>query len=161
MSGLPEPIGRAVRRELGRFGPAAGMGAIVAAWPRAVGEAIAASAWPARVARDGTLHVATASSAWAFELTQLENTMVERLREHLGAEAPRRLRFAVGPLPEHGVDIAETSSRIAPKPGAAHVAEAERVAAGIANPALREAVARAAAASLAGAARPSDDRPVW
>jgi len=52
-------VGDAVSRELGRFGPAAGMAPIVEAWSGAVGETIARNAWPARLARDGTLHVNT------------------------------------------------------------------------------------------------------
>ena len=71
-------------RELARFGPAEGMTEIVRAWPGAVGDQIARNAWPARLARDGTLHVATSSSAWAFELAQLEPKLLERLREALG-----------------------------------------------------------------------------
>ena len=62
----PERIGDEVQRELSRFGPAEGMTEIVRAWPEAVGEQIALNAWPARLSRDGKLHVATSSSAWAF-----------------------------------------------------------------------------------------------
>ena len=65
------PIEDEIRRELSRFGPAAGLGDIVAAWPECFGAGIAANAWPARLARDGSLHVTTSSSAWAFELTHL------------------------------------------------------------------------------------------
>jgi hypothetical protein len=57
-----EPIGPEVRRELRRFGGAEGMSDIVTAWPKAVGETVAANAWPARLARDETLHVNAASS---------------------------------------------------------------------------------------------------
>ena len=46
-----ERIGENVKRELGRFGPAAGMADLVTAWPAAVGEQIARNAWPARIAR--------------------------------------------------------------------------------------------------------------
>ena len=67
-----ERIGDEVKRELGRFGSAGRMAELVAAWPAAVGETVAANAWPARLARDGTLHVHAASSTWAFELQQLE-----------------------------------------------------------------------------------------
>jgi len=81
-----ERIGDAVRSELGRFGTAGAMADVVEAWPAAVGEAVAANAWPARLARDGTLHVAASSSAWAFELGQLEREIVTRLGEALGAE---------------------------------------------------------------------------
>ena len=60
-------LGEEVKRELGRFGPAGGIADLVEVWPAAVGETIARHAWPARVARDGTLHVNTTDSVWAFE----------------------------------------------------------------------------------------------
>ena len=159
MSGLGH-IADAVARELGRFGPAAGMGEIVAAWPAAVGDQIAAHAWPARFARDGTLHVNTSSSAWAFELTQLEGEIRERLQSAGGVAAPRSIRFAVGHVPEAGSDPAPKEKRTVPKVDAALVAEGERIAAAIADPALREAVAQAAAASLAAARTRADGRSV-
>ena len=96
----PERIGDDVARELARFGPAAGMTEIVRAWPAVVGEQIARNAWPARLARDGKLHVATSSSAWAFELAQLAPAIADRLSEQLGESAPKALRFTVGHLPE-------------------------------------------------------------
>jgi hypothetical protein len=147
--GLPEPIGGEVRRELGRFGPQGGLGEIVAAWPSAVGPAIAANAWPARVARDGTLHVAAASSAWAFELTQLEATVLARLAEHLEEGCPAALRFSVGPLPEAGPEPETSQKRTVPKPTQAEQDEGERIAREIEDEELRKAVARAAATSLA------------
>ena len=96
----PERIGDEVQRELKRFGPAEGMTEIVRAWPEAMGDQIARNAWPARISRDGKLHVATASSAWAFELAQLEPKLLERLSEALGGVTPAGLRFAPGKLPE-------------------------------------------------------------
>jgi hypothetical protein len=155
-----EPLGEDVRRELGRFGPQAGLGEVVAAWPDAVGPGIAANAWPARIARDGTLHVATSSSAWAFELTHLEATVRAKLAERLGGDVPPALRFATGPLPEPGRESVEPSERIVPKPSQADVAEGERIAGEIGDSALREAVARAAAASFAAAAGRSSDSPI-
>ena len=86
-----ERIGGAVRSELGRFGTAGAMADLVAAWPGAVGDAVATNAWPARFARDGTLHVAASSSAWAFELGQLESEILARLKDALGKAAPSRL----------------------------------------------------------------------
>jgi Dna[CI] antecedent, DciA len=142
------PIGDEVRRELGRFGSQGSMGDIVAAWPAAVGESIAANAWPSHVGRDGTLHVATGSSTWAFELTQLAETVRARLAEHLGAAAPPRLRFAAGRLPERGAESAATSSRKAREAGPEELAKGAEIAAPIEDPTLRELVARAAAASL-------------
>ena len=144
-------IGGEVRRELGRFGPAAGMAELVAAWPGAVGEQIAVQAWPARIARDRTLHVAVSSSVWAFELTQLEGEIRTRLEEALGENAPVRLRFAVGHIPETGSDPEPDAKKSARKVSAAHRAEGERVASSIEDPGLRDAVARAIAASLADA----------
>jgi Dna[CI] antecedent, DciA len=144
----PRPIGEEVRRELGRFGPQGSIGEIVAAWPAAVGRAIADNAWPARVARDGTLHVATSSSAWAFELTQLEETVRARLAEHLGEIAPPRLRFAAGRLPERGAESVPNPSRQTRRIGPAERAKGAEIAAPIENSELRTLVARAAAASL-------------
>ena len=143
------PIEDEIRRELSRFGPAAGLGDIVAAWPECVGAGIAANAWPARLTRDGSLHVATSSSAWAFELTHLAQSILERLQERLGESAPAALRFAPGPLPEAGPEREEASKRTVPKVSEADRAEAARIAAAIADPDLREAVARAAETSLA------------
>src|ERR671925_2451405 len=108
-----ERIGDEVRRELARFGPAAGMTEIVAAWPEAVGEAIAQNAWPARIGRDGTLHVHTADAIWAFELTQKAVEIAERV----GVE---RIRFAPGPIPEPTAD-AETDRPAIPRPSREHV----------------------------------------
>jgi hypothetical protein len=152
-----ERIGEDVRRELGRFGFAEAMARLVEAWPRAVGDAIAQNAWPARLAHDGMLHVATSSSAWAFELAQLERDVVRQLREVLGAGAPAALRFAPGPLPERAPDRSEERAQL-PAPSLDDRRRADRLASGIGDEKLRKLVARAAAASLA---RASDDRPLW
>ena len=68
-----EKIGKSVESVLSRAGgdTALALTEITAVWPQAVGEAVAREAWPLRVARDGTLHVATTSSTWAFELDRL------------------------------------------------------------------------------------------
>jgi len=135
-----------LRRELGKLGPQSGMAEIVERWPDAVGAAIARNAWPARIARDGTLHVHTADSVWAFELG------------HRGAEIAERLgvpgiRFAAGPLPEP--DAAEVARpRLEPSPG--DVAEAREIAGRIDDAELREIVQAAVSLSLArGRANPS------
>jgi Dna[CI] antecedent, DciA len=153
----PERIGHDVRRELDRFGPAGAIADVVDVWPAAVGDSISRNAWPARIARDGTLHVSTSSSAWAFELGLLEADLRERLLERLGDRAPTRLRFAPGPLPEPaGPDPGDAEGR-APNVTDQHVQAGEEVAAPIADENLRKLVAKAAAASLA---RPPDDRSV-
>jgi hypothetical protein len=160
VSWLPERIGDELRRELRRFGPESALADVVVAWPAAVGPAIAANAWPARIARDGTLHVATSSSAWAFELTQLADSVLARLQEHLPVDCPTALRFAVGPLPEAGSTPETSSSKTVPAVDQEALAAGKRLAEGIGDTALREAVARAAAASLAARKEPGDDRPL-
>jgi hypothetical protein len=152
-----ERIGDEVRRELGRFGSAGQMADIVAAWPGVVGEVVAANAWPARLARDGTLHVAAASSTWAFELQQLEPEIAERFRVTLEAAAPARLRFAPGPLPELPPPAKEASRKPPPEPSLEQTREAHGWAATIASEELRKSVEKAARMSLA---RASDDRLV-
>ena len=146
---MPQPIGGEVRRELSRYGPAAGMADIVRVWTELVGEEVARNAWPARIARDGTLHVHTSSSAWAFELGQLAPTILERLRETLPESSTPALRFAVGHLPEPEPTSAERAGPEAPKPGPRERAAAAELTASLTDPELRELVARAAAASLA------------
>jgi hypothetical protein len=137
-------IGGQVARELGRFGPASGMAPLVEAWPTAVGPEIARNAWPARLARDGTLHVHTQDSIWAFELT----TRAEEIRLRLGNAAPCRIMFAPGPLPEPPVASPERVHEQRPEPTPEHIAKAESLARVIRDEELRKVVAKAAAASL-------------
>lgn len=126
------------------------MADIVEAWPQAVGEGIARNAWPARVARDGTLYVATGSSAWAFELTQLAPELLRRLAEKLDESAPKALKFAPGRLPEASAQGGGPAGpRNVPRPTPAERAAASEIAAEIEDEELQELVARAAAASLA------------
>jgi hypothetical protein len=147
-----ERIERDIRKELGRFGPSGTIGRLVEVWPAAVGESIARNAWPARVARDGILHVHTASAAWAFELTQLAPTILERLRTDAAEAAPKGLRFVSGPLPEPLNEDPETRRSPLPAPSAEMLAEAERLAAPVGDENLRKLVEKAAAASLSRAA---------
>ncbi len=144
-----------VTRELTRVGggPAGGMARIVETWPESVGRTIARNAWPARIARDGTLHVATSSSSWAFELQQLEGDILRRLRATAASAAPDKIRFAVGKLPEvgHDDDANDASNRV-PEPGPEERAKAAELTAEIADDELRNLGAKAAAQSLANAA---------
>jgi predicted nucleic acid-binding Zn ribbon protein len=154
-SSFPEPIGEEVRRELKRFGPGGAMAEIVRVWPELVGAAVARNAWPARVGRDGTLHVATSSSAWAFELGLHEADIRSRLAKSLGEDAPTGLRFAPGRIPEPPSPAPDPGRTQGPKPSTRDRAEADRLAASIDDENLRKLVAKAAAVSLAHSA----DRP--
>jgi hypothetical protein len=143
-----ERIGEGVELQLARFDGRGAMPRIVAAWPAVVGDEVARSAWPARVARDGTLHVNTSSSVWAFELGQLAPNIVERLRAELGDAAPTALRFAQGHLPEPAPAPSGAALRVVPEASEAAVREAVALAAGIADEELRKRVERAASLGL-------------
>ncbi len=143
-----ERLDGTVRRALRTVGvPDAGqLAEVTRAWPDAVGPGIAASAWPQRIARDGTLHVNTASSTWAFELDRMGEEVIGKLRAALGDATPPALRFAPGPLPASGPSE-EERQRL--EPTAADAEAAAALSAAIEDPGLREAVRRAATASLA------------
>jgi len=147
-------VGDAVRRELGRFGPAEGMAPIVDAWPAAVGPDIARNAWPARLSRDGTLHIHTTDSIWAFELKGRAGD----IRERLGKHAPPRLAFAPGPLPEASEPDAPDAIQHRIEPSPEHLAKADSLTRGIRDEELRKVVAKTVALALANA---PDDRSFW
>jgi hypothetical protein len=149
-----ERIGDAVRSELGRFGTARPMADLVELWPQVVGDTIAANAWPARLSRDGVLHVYTSSSAWAFELGHLESELRARLGEH----APARFRFAPGPLPDLAPKASDLPQEALPEPTEKQAEQARGWAAAIDSEELRKTVEKAARASLARAAA---DRSFW
>ena len=115
---------------------------MVARWPETVGAAIARNAWPARIARDGTLHVSTSDSVWAFELGHNAADIAARL----GVPG---IRFAPGPIPS------AEAEQVAPAP-LRPTAELEREAAALAAPIddeeLRRTVQKAALFGLARAA---------
>jgi hypothetical protein len=121
------------------------MAELLERWPSAVGEAIARNAWPARIAKDGTVHVNTADSIWAFELGHRASEIAERL-------AVPRLRFAPGPLPE--ADDETAPAPLEPTPQEEERARA--LATAITDEKLRESVQKAVRLSLA---RERRDRP--
>lgn len=143
-------IGTTIRGQLAgaKLAVASRMATLTEAWPAAVGDAIARAAWPKRLSRDGTLHVATCSATWAFELTRMAPDILPRLAAMLGDEAPVALRFATGPVPEPPPPAAEALPE-RPSPDACELRAAGELAAAIGDPELRALVARAAAASLA------------
>jgi len=101
------------------------------------------------VARDGTLHITAESSTWAFELGRLEEEIRAKLRPELGDATPPALRFAPGPVPSPGAD--DDDPQPVPPPTPEDDARAALLTAEIDDPTLREAVRRAAAASLSAA----------
>jgi hypothetical protein len=133
-----DPLADAIRSELGRFGPQAGMAELLDRWPAAVGPAIAQNAWPARISKDGTVHIATNDSVWAFELGQ-------RAGEIAAALAAPKVRFAPGPLPTP--EPAPAAAPIEVRPEEAELARA--IASAIDDQKLRESVQKAVSFSLA------------
>jgi hypothetical protein len=157
---LPEAIGGTIRAELSRLGgPSAGSASgLSEVWAEVAGPVIAANAWPARVARDGTLVVHTSSSVWAYELAQME----EAIRARFGDLAPPKLAFVVGPLPSPGPETAPKAEQVVHRAGPLDREKAAEIARVIEDPELRHAVARAVETGLArygekgGATGPSD-----
>jgi hypothetical protein len=140
-----ERLSDLLRRELGRFGPQAGIGDAVALWPVAVGEEIARNAWPARFTRDGTLVVHTRDSIWGFELTQRADEIARRLAN------VKSVKFVPGPLPDATPEPPQATAQPS-SPAPEHVAQAAQWAAEIEDETLRKIVTAAAELSLARAA---------
>jgi Dna[CI] antecedent, DciA len=137
-------VGNEIARELARFGPASGLAPVLDGWAKAVGTEISRNAWPARLSRDGTLHVHTRDSIWAFELT----ARADEIRSRLGELAPPRLAFAPGPLAEPAEEVADAVRRRPRMPTHEHVAKADSLVRGIRDEDLRKVVAKAIALSL-------------
>jgi len=118
-------------------------------WPAAVGDAIARAAWPQRIARDGTLLVAAASSSWAFELGLLGEEILAKLAAAVGTGAPTAIRFNPGPLPAPPAPLPAETAVTPPEIDEATRLLAEELTAAMTDDDLRTTIARAAAASLA------------
>ena len=117
-----ERLDGSVRRALRGAGvPDAGVLAeVTRVWPAAVGDAVARSAWPQRVARDGTLHVTCVSSTWAFELGRMEDEIRARLAEHLeaGGAPAAAVRARPRPVARGGRAAAVRAAGARPRRGA-------------------------------------------
>ncbi len=114
------------------------MAELVERWPAAVGDGIARNAWPARIGRDGTVHVNTADSVWSFELGQ-------RAAEIAGKLGVPGVRFAPGPLPEPAAEPVENPVEVSPEDDE----RARAIASSISDENLRESVQKAVSLSLA------------
>jgi len=90
----PRPAANAFQAALQRAAPQTPLAAIQTAWSNAVGEQLSAQAVPVSE-RDGTLVIECADAVWAQELDLMQETLLERLREQVGEQAPEALRFRV------------------------------------------------------------------
>ena len=149
------PIGELLEGMLPPAAAGPAVGPVARAWPEAVGPAVAAAAWPARIDREGVLVVHCSSSLWVGELGFLQDELLAKLRASLGSKAPAGVRFRLGPMPRAAV-----AGRVARPPAEVPTPiaeEAGRLAGAIADPALRAAAAAAIARSLQrGAEEPSE-----
>ncbi len=90
----PRPAANALQAALQRAAPKTPLAAVQAAWPKAVGEYLAAVAVPVSE-RDGTVMVECANAVSAQDLDLMQESFLERLREEVGDQAPRALRFRI------------------------------------------------------------------
>ena len=115
------------------------MAELVERWPLIVGDGIARNAWPARIARDGTVHVNTADSVWSFELGHRAAEIAERARRAEGAlRARARFRKPDAVPVENRVEVSPEDDE-----------RARAIASTIADENLRESVQKAVTLSLA------------
>jgi len=88
----PRPAADAFKAALQKAAPKTPLAAVQAAWPAAVGEQLAAVAVPVSE-RDGVLTIECADAVWTQELDLMQESLLQRLRDEVGEQAPRELRF--------------------------------------------------------------------
>jgi predicted nucleic acid-binding Zn ribbon protein len=95
----PRRITGAIQAARSRAAPPTTLGAVQQAWRDAVGEQIASAAEPV-AEREGKVVVRCQAAVWAEELDLMQDRILGRLKELLGAAAPTALRFEVGGDPD-------------------------------------------------------------
>jgi predicted nucleic acid-binding Zn ribbon protein len=90
----PRPAASALQAALKAAAPKTRLAAVQAAWIEAVGEQIAAAAEPVAERKD-EVEVSCSDPVWAQELDLMQEQLLDRLRQRLGEQAPRKLRFLV------------------------------------------------------------------
>ena len=94
----PRPASPALRAALERAAPKTRLAAVQAAWAETVGDRVAGAAEPVSE-RSGTVTVRCLDPVWAEELELMREQLLDRLRERLGEQATRSLRFRTGADP--------------------------------------------------------------
>jgi predicted nucleic acid-binding Zn ribbon protein len=90
----PRPAANAFQAALQQVAPKTPLAAVQAAWESAVGKQLAAVATPVSE-RDGTLTIECVDAVWVQELDLMQETLLQRLRDEVGEQAPQALRFRV------------------------------------------------------------------
>ncbi len=91
---IPRPASTAFRAALQQAAPKTRLAAVQSVWVEVVGETMAAAARPVSE-RDGTVTIACSDPVWAQELDLMQERLQQGLRDRLGEDAPRSLRFRV------------------------------------------------------------------
>jgi len=89
---VPRPASTALRTALQQAAPRTRLAAVQSVWDEVVGERLALAARPVSE-RDGAVTVACADPVWVQELDLMQEQLRRGLRERLGDDAPRSLRF--------------------------------------------------------------------
>lgn len=90
----PRPAADAFQAALQQVAPKTPLAAVQTAWESAVGKQLAAVAIPVSE-RDGMLTIECADAVWTHELDLMQETLLQRLRDEVGQQAPQALRFRV------------------------------------------------------------------
>ncbi len=88
----PRPASDALRAALRRAAPKTRLAAVQGVWGDVVGQRIAAVAQPVSE-RGETVTIACDDPVWVEELDLMQERLLSGLRERLGEDAPRTLRF--------------------------------------------------------------------
>lgn len=122
-------------------------GALARDWPLIVGEMLAQSSWPERIAfprgqrTGGTLHLRLAHGSLALELQHLEPLVLERVNGYFGYAAVSRLKMVQGPLPDAAPPAPERYPEL-PELGSDDEATLRRRTDAVDDPELRQALER-------------------
>lgn len=140
----PAPAATAVSRVLRHAGlaPLLAQLEVFAAWPAAVGTAMAQHTWPLGL-KEGVLTVGTDHPAWRQELHFRQAQVLEALAARLGKGVVKGIHSVVGQRPD-GVPN-QPAAPVTPEVQS----WATTLTQGIEDPGLRQALARAAAAQQA------------
>ncbi len=90
----PRPASTAFRAARDRAAPKTRLAAVQSVWVEVVGGRLASVAKPVSE-RGDTVTVACADTIWTEELDLMREQLEQALRERLGKDAPRSLRFRV------------------------------------------------------------------
>ncbi|HXS47941.1 MAG TPA: DUF721 domain-containing protein [Solirubrobacterales bacterium] len=91
---VPRRASQGLRAALQRAAPKTPLATLQSVWAEVVGERVAAASRPV-AERDGAVIIACSDPIWAQELDLMQEQLQRGLRERLGEDAPRSLRFRV------------------------------------------------------------------